>query len=119
MYLAIFLSILGLIGISRYYVMEQRAGIAIRKVFGGTITSEVLRNLKTYITITSVATVIGVFPAIFMSLRYIENYAYRMELSPWIFILIALITLIISVASVFGQILSAAKVNPTEVLKKE
>ena len=119
MYLAIFLSILGLIGISRYYVMEQRAGIAIRKVFGGTITSEVLRNLKTYITITSVATVIGVFPAIFMSLRYIENYAYRMEFSPWIFILIALITLIISVASVFGQILSAAKVNPTEVLKKE
>ena len=57
--------------------------------------------------------------AIFMSLRYIENYTYRMELSPWIFILTALITLVISVAAVFGQILSAAKVNPTEVLKKE
>ena len=119
MYVAIFLSILGLIGISRYFVMEQRAGIAVRKVFGGSIISEVLRNMKTYIAITSVATVIGIIPGILMSLRYLENYMYRMELSPWIFIFTALITMMISIAAVFWQILSAVKVNPTEVLKKE
>ena len=119
MYVAIFLSILGLIGISRYYVMEQRAGIALSKVFGGTIRSEVIRNLKTYIMTTAVATAIGMVPAVLIAVKYLEKYTYRMELSPWIFISAALITLLISIAAVFGQILSAAKVNPTEVLKKE
>lgn len=119
MYVAIFLSILGLIGISRYYVMEQKAGIALRKVFGGTIRSEVIRNLKTYVMTTAVATAIGMAPAVLIAVLYLGKYVYRMELSPWIFISTALITLLISIAAVFGQILSAAKVNPTEVLKKE
>lgn len=119
MYVAIFLSILGLIGISRYYVMEQRTGIAIRKVFGATIRSEVIRNLKIYAATTAVATVTGLVPAVFIAIKYLEQYAYRMELSPWIFIFTALITMTISIAAVFGQILSAAKVNPIEVLKKE
>lgn len=119
MYVAIFLSILGLIGISRYYVIEQRAGIALRKVFGGTIRSEVVRNLKTYIMTTSVAAAIGMVPAVLIAVTYLEKYAYRMELSPWIFISTVLITLLISIAAVFGQILSASKINPTEVLKKE
>ena len=119
MYVAIFLSILGLVGISRYYVMEQRAGIAVRKVFGGTIATEVLRNLKTYIAITSAATLIGIIPSVFIAIRYLESYSYRINLTPWIFVLTALIIMLISTTATFGQILSAAKVNPTDVLKKE
>ena len=117
--LSVLLSILGLVAMSTYFASEREKGIAIRKVYGGTMSSETRRNISEYMIITVCASVIAVPVAWVFCERYLEEFAYRIELTVWPFVTAVALALVISLASVLWQTLRAARTNPAEALKKE
>ncbi len=117
--LAVLLSVLGLVAMSTYFASEREKGIAIRKVFGGTMTSETRRNISEYMIITLVGSVVAVPVSWIFCERYLEEFAYRIDMTIWPFLIAVVLALIISLASVLWQTLRAAGTNPAEALKKE
>ncbi len=117
--LAVMLSVLGLVAMSTCFASEREKGIAIRKVFGGTMASETGRNISEYMIITIIGSVIAVPVAWIFCERYLEEFAYRIEMTAWPFIAAVLLSLVISLVSVLWQTLRAARTNPAEALKKE
>ena len=51
--------------------------------------------------------------------KWLADFAYQVEVSPWVFLVAGLIVLVIAFASVFYQALKAAVVNPSETLRSE
>ena len=117
--LAVILSILGLVAMSTYFASEREKGIAIRKVFGGTMTSETRRNISEYMIITIIGSAVAIPVAWIFCGRYLQEFAYRIDLTIWPFAAAVLLALAISLASVLWQTLRAARTNPAEALKKE
>ena len=119
MAIAVLLSLLGLVAMSTHFASEREKSIAIRKVFGGTMGSEIRRNLKEYIIMILIANVIAIPVAVWLCGRYLEEFAYRISLSPWIFVVTVGLSVVIAIGSVLWQIVSVARVNPVWALKKE
>ncbi len=119
MAISVILSLLGLVAISSHFASEREKSIAIHKVFGGTMQSEIRRNLKEYIVMILIANAIAIPVAVWLCRRYLEEFAYRIDLSPWIFVVTVALSFVIAIGSVLWQIVSVARVNPVGALKKE
>ena len=117
--ISVLLSLLGLVAMSTHFASEREKTIAIRKVFGGTMESEIRRNLREYLILILIANVIAIPIAVWLCKRYLEDFAYRINLSPWIFVATVLLSFAIAIGSVLWQIVSVARVNPVNALKKE
>ena len=117
--ISVLLSLLGLVAMSTHFASEHEKSIAVRKVFGGTMESEIRRNLKEYIVMILIANVIAIPVAIWLCGRYLEEFAYRIPTYWWIFAVAAVLSFIIAIGSVIWQIVSVSKVNPAYALKKE
>ncbi len=118
-FIAVMLSLLGLLAMSTYFSEQKSKEIAIRKVFGGTVESETVANVRSYMIMVLIACVIGVPVAVFISARYLEQFALRIENYWWIFLIAVLLSFAISLLSVLWQALRAARTNPAVELKKE
>ena len=116
---SVLLALLGLVAMSTHFASEREKTIAIRKVFGGTMESEIRRNLKEYIIMILIANAIAIPVAVWLCKRYLEDFAYRIDLHPWIFVVTVVVSFVIAIGSVLWQIVSVAKVNPVTALKKE
>jgi len=119
MAVAVLLSLLGLVAMSTHFASEREKTIAIRKVFGGTMQSEIRRNLRDYVIMILIANVIAIPVAVWVCGRYLEDFVYRIDLYPWIFVVTVVVSFAIAIGSVLWQIVSVAKVNPVWALKKE
>lgn len=119
MAISVILSLLGLVAMSTHFASEREKTIAIRKVFGGTMQSEICRNLKEYIIMILIANAIAIPVAVWLCKRYLEDFAYRIDLHPWIFVVTVALSFVIAIGSVLWQIVSVARVNPVTALKKE
>ena len=117
--LAVLLSVLGMVAMSTYFAAEREKGIAIRKVFGSTMSGEVRRSITEYLVLTLIGSIIAAPLAWIFCERYLEEFAYRIELTPWPFVVATLLAMFISLVSVLWQTLRAARTNPAEALKKE
>ena len=119
MFLAILLSFMGLVAMSRYYSSENISDIAIRKVYGSTIGNETVGSIWMYTKIVLVSCIGAVPIAVLAGRRYLEGFVYRVDNHWWVYALAVLLALLISLAAVFVQISRAARTNPAEALKKE
>ena len=119
MVLSLLLSILGLIAMSNYYADESSKDIAIRKVFGSTLESEIRKTVVEYLILLGVAAVIAVPVAIRLAARLLEQYSYRISGYGWVFVVTVIIATIVAFLSILWQTLKAAKTNPAVELKKE
>lgn len=119
MIVAILLSALGQIAMSTYYATEKEKEIGIRKVFGGTVRSESIRNIFEYMAYCVIACIIAVPVSVWIAGRFLETFVYKMPQKPWIFVAAALMVFAVALASVLWQTLRAARTNPAEALKKE
>jgi predicted lysophospholipase L1 biosynthesis ABC-type transport system permease subunit len=104
---------------SAYYANEKSHDIAVRKVFGGTVDTEVRRTVRDYMILVGIACVIGIPIAVLAAQEYLKDFIYRLEGYWWIFVLAALLTFTLSFASVLWQTLRAARTDPAVELKKE
>ena len=119
MLLSVLISLLGLVAMSTYYSEQSTKGIAVRKVFGGTVESELWRSVKDYMVLVGVAALIGIPLAVCFCGRYLERFAYRIEHYGWVIFVAAVLGMLMAFLSVLWQTLRAARTNPAEALKKE
>ena len=119
MLLSVLISLLGLVAMSTYYSGENTKSIAVRKTFGSDVRRELWRTVRSYMLLVGIAAMIGVPVAVWLSGKYLERFAYRIEHYGWIFAVAVLLTALMAFLSVLWQTLRAAKTNPAVVLKKE
>lgn len=117
--LVVILSLLGLIAMSEYYSEQKAKEIAVRKVFGGTITTESWNSIRNYVLMALASCAFGAPIAVFLAGKYLERFSCRISGIWWIIAAACLISLTISIASVLWQTLRAARTNPAEELKKD
>lgn len=119
MLLSFLLSALGLIAMSSYFADESSKDIAIRKVFGSTISDEVKKTVLEYLVLFALAAVIAIPVAIRLASRLLEPYSYRISGYGWAFLAAIAIAAVVTLVSVLWQTMKAAKTNPATELKKE
>ena len=119
MVMAIILSLSGLVAISIFYADSNRKSIALHKVYGGTVGSETGRNIRIYMIMTVIADIVAVPAAVILCRRYLEEFAYRIDLGAWIFIVTTALSLLMTSASVLWQVSRAARTSPADALKTE
>ena len=117
--IALFISCLGLYGISLYDVRQRYREIALRKVHGATLRDLLVLLTKRYAYLLIASFVLSI-PMSYAAIRYyLQDFAYQEPVSWWIFVISAIITTGISYATLIGHTLKAASINPAIVMKSE
>ncbi len=116
---AIFIACLGLLGLSLFGTTQRIKEIGVRKVLGASITNIVLMLSKDFVVLILVAFVIAAPLAWWIMHQWLQDFAYRIELSPWIFVAAGLLAIIIALATISFQAIKAALANPVKSLRSE
>src|SRR5258708_1221358 len=117
--LAIFIACLGLLGLATYTAEQRTKEIGIRKVLGADMRNIILLLSNDFIKLVLVSILIATPISWYTMNQWLEGFAYRMEIHPWIFILAGLIALSIAVFTISYQSVKAALMNPVSSLKSE
>ncbi len=118
-FLAIFISCLGLYGLSAFTAEQRTKEIGIRKVLGASALHIVTMLNKRFTLLVVIALVISVPLSVYVIQKWLSEFAYRVELTAWIFILTSLSSLLIAWMAVSYHSIKAAWINPSETLKYE
>lgn len=115
----IFISCIGLFGLTLFLVERKKKEVSIRKVLGAGVGHIVFLLNKEFLVLAGIALAIA-SPVAFLGMhRWLQNFAYRIAISWWIFVLAELILVAISVLTISLRVIRAALVNPTENLRLE
>jgi putative ABC transport system permease protein len=117
--LAIFIACLGLYGLAAFTTEQRTKEIGIRKVMGGSVKDIVLLLTRDFSKLVILANVLAWPAAWYLMSRWLENFAYRVDLSPLTFISAALIALVIAWLTVGGLAARAAWSKPALALRYE
>lgn len=117
--LAIFIAALGLLGLTIYEAEQRVKEIGIRKVMGASISGIVLLLSKEFLKLVVIAAIIAAPIAWFFMRKWLEDFAYRIDIDGWVFVLAALTAVLIAMATVAFQVVRAAKTNPATSLRAE
>lgn len=117
--IAIFVACLGLFGLAAFIAEQHTKEIGIRKVMGASIWNLVILLCKDFVILVGIANLIA-YPIIYLAMdRWLQHFAYRIELSATSFVLGSLLTLGIALLTVSTQAWKAARTNPVETLRYE
>jgi putative ABC transport system permease protein len=117
--LAIFIAALGLFGLASFTVEQRTKEIGVRKVLGASVGSIVGLLSKDFVKLVLFAFAIALPIAWFATSQWLQNFAYRIGTSVWIFALAGSLGLIIALLTVSMQAVKAALANPVEALRYE
>jgi putative ABC transport system permease protein len=118
-FLAIFIACLGLFGLASFIADRKTKEIGIRKVLGASIPKIVSILNKSFVKWVLLANFIAWPTAWFIMNRWLQNFAYRIGLSWWMFVLAAVLALMFALITVSFQTLKAALKNPVDSLRYE
>jgi ABC-type antimicrobial peptide transport system permease subunit len=117
--IAILLSCLGLFAIA-LIVMEQRTKeIGVRKVLGASVSNLVFVLSRDFVKMVLVAIIIATPLAWFFMQKWLDNYPYRIEINPLVFVLVGVAAILVAVITVSFQSIKAALMNPVKSLRSE
>ncbi len=117
--LAVFIAAIGLFALSIFAAEQRTSEIGIRKVLGASTNSIIVLLTKEFIKLVIIANVLAVpFVWYFMS-KWLSSFAYKIEITPWVFVLATLASLIIALSTVSFQAIKAAYSNPIKSIKYE
>jgi putative ABC transport system permease protein len=118
-FLAILVSCLGTYGLAMLHAQQREKEVGIRKVLGASVAHIIGLLSKGYMILIALASLIGIPLAYWSMHKWLENFAYQMELSGWLFALSVGIVLLIVVFTISYQTLKAALANPVHALRDE
>jgi len=117
--LAVFVACLGLFGLASFSVEQRTKEIGVRKVLGASVREIVLLLSKEFLKWILAANLIAWPLAYYIMNKWLENFAYRINISWDIFIFSGFLTAVIALFTVSFHSLRAAKSNPADALKYE
>ena len=117
--IAIFIACLGLLGLSAFSITQRIKEIGIRKVLGASVSSIVGLFSKDFLKLVIIAAVIA-FPVAWYGMNnWLQDFAYRTNISWWIFLIAGIIAASIALFTISVQAIKAALANPVESLRTE
>jgi putative ABC transport system permease protein len=117
--LTLFIAGLGLFGLVSFIVEQRIKEIGVRKVLGASVSSLVLLLSKEFALLVLIANVLAWPPAFFSMNRWLQDFAYRIDIGWQIFALAGLLAFIIALMTVSYQAIKAAVANPVDSLRHE
>ncbi len=117
--LAIFISCLGLYGLSAFVAERRTKEISIRKVLGASVPGLVGLLSKDFLKLVFIAFLIATPLAWYVMNQWLEGFAYHIDLAPWMFALAGFLALLIALLTVSYQAIKAATANPVKSLRNE
>jgi len=116
---AIFIACLGLFGLVTYAAEQRIKEIGIRKVLGASVGTIVTMISKDFVKLVLIAFVIAFPVGWWMMNKWLQGFAYRTNISWWVFALAGLLTIAIALITVSFQAIKAALANPVKSLRTE
>lgn len=117
--LAVFIACLGLFGLVTYMAEQRTKEIGIRKVLGASVSNVVSMLSKDFLVLVAIASVLA-FPIAWWAMnKWLQDFAYRINISVWVFVLAAVAALLIALITVSFQAFKAAIANPVKSLRTE
>jgi len=117
--LAIVISCLGLLGLSLFSAEQRRKEISVRKVLGANVLSLFLLISREFITLVGMAFLIAAPLAWYLLTRWLQNYAYRIDVTWWTFLLAGVVVFVITFLTIGFQAMKSALSNPVKALRSE
>ena len=117
--LGIFVACLGLFGLASYTAEQRTKEIGVRKVMGATVPNIVLLLSKDFVKLVLLANLIA-WPIAYSAMgKWLQDFAYRIDLEMWIFALGGAVALLIALLTVGYQAIKSATANPVDALRYE
>jgi putative ABC transport system permease protein len=117
--IAIFIACLGLLGLSAFAISQRVKEIGIRKVLGADAGNIVGLLSKDFLKLVIVAAIIAFPVAWLMMNKWLEDFAYRIDIPWWIFLIAGIIAAFVAFATISFQAIKAAHTNPVKSLRTE
>jgi len=117
--LAILIACLGLFGLVTYAAEQRIKEIGIRKVLGASVTNIMQMLSKDFMKLVAISFVIAFPLAWYFMHKWLQDFAYRVDISWWIFIVAGLAALFIALITVIFQAIRAAITDPVKSLRTE
>lgn len=117
--LAIFISCLGLFGLAAYMAEQRRKEIGVRKVLGASVSEVWLLLSKEFIVLVMISCIVASPIAFYYLQNWLQQYDYRIAISPVVFVMAGLAAVIIAIITVSFQAIKAAIANPIKSLRTE
>lgn len=117
--IAIFISCLGLFGLSSFITEQRTKEIGIRKVLGASVSGIVTMLSKDFVKLVVIAAIIA-FPVAWYAMNaWLQDFVYRIQISWWVFAIAAFAALFIALATISYQAIRSALANPVKSLRTE
>ncbi|HLY72425.1 MAG TPA: FtsX-like permease family protein, partial [Puia sp.] len=116
---AIFIACLGLLGLSLFATTQRTKEIGVRKVLGASVTNIVFLLSKDFIRLIFISFVIASPLAWFVMNNWLQNFAYRINISWWIFALAGILAVMVAFVTISFLAIKAAVTNPVKSLRSE
>jgi putative ABC transport system permease protein len=117
--ITIVIAFIGLYGMLSFIIVTKTKEIGIRKVLGATIVQITKLLPYEFILLVGIASIIAVPVTWYAAANWLQRFAYRIQVSPIVFIITALFAIILTLLTVGIQAIRAASANPVESLRTE
>ena len=117
--LAIFIACLGLFGLATYMAEQRTKEIGVRKVLGASVTNIVSMLSKDFVKLVIMAALLAFPVAWWFMHKWLQDFAYRIDIGWWIFIVAGSVAILIALLTVSFQAIKAAIANPVKSLRTE
>jgi ABC-type antimicrobial peptide transport system permease subunit len=118
-YMAMFISVLGLVGLAAYTTERRTKEIGVRKVLGATMLNICQLIAKEFVVLTLISFLVAVPLSYFFMNNWLQNFEYRASISIWIYLAAGIFTLLLTILVVSYQAIKAAIANPIKSLRTE
>ncbi len=117
--IAIFISCLGLLGLATFTAQRRTKEIGIRKVLGASVVNIIKLISIDFLKLVFLAIIIAI-PLSWLAMNnWLQNFAYRTNISGWTFVVAGLLAISIALLTVSWQAVRVARANPVEALRRE
>ena len=117
--IAIFIACLGLFGLATFTAEQRTKEIGIRKVLGASISAIVGLLSKDFLKLVLIGVIVATPIAYYFMNQWLQDFAYRVQLQWWVFLIAALLAILIAFLTVSVQSIRAALSNPIKALRSE
>jgi predicted permease len=117
--IAIFISCLGLYGLVSFMAAQRTKEVGIRKVLGASVANIIYLFSKEFTILILVAFAVAVPVAYYMMSNWLNNFAYRINITIWVFVLAVVASVVIAWITVGYKAIKAAVANPAKSLRTE
>ncbi|MVM33264.1 FtsX-like permease family protein [Spirosoma sp. HMF4905] len=117
--LTIFISCLGLLGLASFTAEQRTKEIGVRKVLGASVASVVTLLASDFLKLVALAIVVASPLGWYVMNRWLSDFAYRIEISGWVFLLAGLLAMGVALLTISFQSIKAALLDPVKSLRSE